>query len=465
MDQIGFLRLWSLNSQITMWEDYLGALSAYRDQVVGAKTLEDLKTLENQFPLPIAPPQIMPPFMNDPRKLAKEYIAEAMPLIEKARDEQSQYQAVQVVTNDLVNSFGFSEATVKDLIKQGLIKVEVDRKSLKAKITIDPSVTLPDQADLVYLVDLLGSHKLPKEINYQLGVFVVPMGVPCRLGYPCLEAAPSYYLNSGSFSVGTNYFELNYIEDGIIGIPELPEAGDNRLHSVKIWRNPCGENARCELPTILIKKISYTYYDIKGPYVSAHISHLDGSQGDVSSRDVVIGKFADGKDHIMAVKDYDQDGKLIAKSEFHYMVAMPMCAPDGFCPPAFVHLYEITRTDANGNTLSKITNIGPAPILAPIDLGLFQATIVLPDGTEHRVVFKTLEELFMKALRFEHKIILEPIPIPLPNPLVQVQNAFLVPNALATRTSGFSSILTSNSKSYKPFAFLKRFRKDRKRSK
>jgi len=421
-DQTSYTTLYPINLQIIGLEGYLSGLSAYKDQVAGAKTLEDLKALSDQFPQPIVPSVPMFPPMSDPRGLAKEYMQEAMPLLEKARDEQSQYQAVKMVTKDLVNSFGLSGAAVYNLIQQGLIKIEVDRKNLTAKITIDPSVALPNQADLVYLVDLLGNHKLPQEIDYQLGSFDFAMGVSCLNGYPCLYSNPSYYLNSGSFNIGANHFELNYIEDGLVGIPELPRTGDNRLHSVKVSEGPVCTGPVCPAyATRLIKDISFKYDDASN-VIGAHIVYYDDSQGAVASRDVEMTTqyltpmpidvdASPLTPRFQSVTDYDKDGKVIVKSTFNYqVVTVPgpiSCSGDGsgaLCvQEAGMEQIQlsITRTDANGNPLSTIQNIIPAETFAPTDVPIYQANIVLPDGTSVLVTFSNLENLLVQALKVE----------------------------------------------------------------
>ena len=71
--------------------------------------------------------------------------------------------AVQV---GLRNTFGFSQTTLDQLIKDGKIVIEVDLENLTTTVTIDPSVTLPVGA--VNLTDPLGENKLPAEIHYQL---------------------------------------------------------------------------------------------------------------------------------------------------------------------------------------------------------------------------------------------------------------------------------------------------------
>ncbi len=410
---INILRMFQIGSiegQIQSTEKYLSDLKDYRDKVANAQTLDDLKTLSGNFPMlsPVVQPMIAIPL--DPFEQARKYVEEGKALMEKVRAETEAYQRVVLLaTNDLINSFGFPKDVADQAIKNGLIKIEVDLKNLTAKVTINPSVKLPDDTNSVYLADLLGNHKLPKEINYQLGSFVFEMGIACLEGQPCPRTTPTYYLVSGNFSIDTHSFALNYMEEGLIQIPEQPKGSDNRIHSVKVWEGPNCTGPICPaFATRLVKDIVFKYDDTS-KVIRGVITYHDSSQGNVTSRDVILTKMEDGQYHIRTVVDIDKDGKVIAKSEFNYLVAIPDCAPmypDGSncknLPPAVVTLNQIIRTDANGNVLSKIENIAPAPTIAMVGAEhAFQATIVLPDGSKHQIIFKTIEELIVQAMRIE----------------------------------------------------------------
>jgi len=63
-------------------------------------------------------------------------------------------------------------------------------------------------------------------------------------------------------------------------------------------------------------------------------------------------------------------------------------------------LRSITRTDADGNPLSEITDIQPNKDKG-MNSALYQANVAFPDGNGVRVIFNTLEELFFQALKAE----------------------------------------------------------------
>ncbi|MBI3999404.1 MAG: hypothetical protein HY351_02210 [Candidatus Omnitrophica bacterium] len=169
----------------------------------------------------------------------------------------------------------------------------------------------------------------------------------------------------------------------------------------------------------LVKEISFKYLVNDGGWpplpmrdrITAHITYHDSEKGGVAKRDVEMLKMEDGQYHIQSVVDMNADRKVIAKSEFHYLVAIAgVICPEGekcTTPPAYVHLGDIIRTDANGNLLSTITDIGEGyriqtMIYPPVPPAFF-ATVVLPEGIKREVMFKTLEELLAKTLKIERR--------------------------------------------------------------
>ena len=199
--------------------------------------------------------------------------------------------AKEMAVNDLMNSFGFTKEMLDDLIKKGLVKFEVDFKSLQVTVHIDPSVKLPDGA--LNLTDLLGSDKLPGKINYQLGQSPYQIMAACYIGPDGGGWCPPtvYQLESGRFQIGNRFYELDYLNhsklyaypDGeTINYPQndaliypypypypFPEGGDNRLHSVKIYDgDPQIVCITTPCPTgRLVKEINYDYkYGYGFPY-------------------------------------------------------------------------------------------------------------------------------------------------------------------------------------------------------
>ncbi|MBI4115737.1 MAG: hypothetical protein HY447_04080, partial [Candidatus Omnitrophica bacterium] len=327
----------------------------------------------------------------------------------------------QLVITDLTNTFAIDN--IADLIKQGLIKIKIDLKTLKATVSVDPSVVSPDPVQNAYLANLLGSGKLPREIQYQLGMGPQIMA-PCTVSSDGTTDCPPtvFQLERANFKIGDHFFDLNYLPYSITDDGQMifKSYGDNRLHSVKIYyEDPLiacvmeGCNRR------LVKEIQYEYRTTgvctaseppvcyTNEVINAHITYLDGSQGPVTSRDVTLKKIEDGKYHIQTVTDYDKDGKVLVQSKFEYLVSVQdqanPCEGCPILPPAVVvQLVQITRTDADGKLLSTITDIHPADVTQVIGQEpAYEATITLPNGKEVEVIFNTLEQLFQKALRAE----------------------------------------------------------------
>ncbi|MBI3317515.1 MAG: hypothetical protein HYZ85_05900, partial [Candidatus Omnitrophica bacterium] len=297
-------------------------------------------------------------------------------------------QVNAIVKSDLINSFGFSEPMLKDLIEKGLLKIEVDLKNRAAKVLFDPSVVLGDQPGLAYLFDLLGSHKLPSEIRYQLGQGPAILAACTPDGCP---PSPPYFLISGSFQVDgqrLELFELNYMPFQVLKDGAKIKG---QLYSVRVFDGPSSIGLEIGEP-ILIKEINYKYDD-ENKTIHAQIVYPNGFS--VASRDVEITKMEDGQYHIQSVVDRDSSGNVIATSKFKYSVLLPgispLPSPEGRIPPvAYVSLWMISRTDAEGGPLSEVRNISAD-----------QATVVLPDGKEVPVTFNPLEELFEKTFKVE----------------------------------------------------------------
>ena len=315
----------------------------------------------------------------------EELIQEAMKL------EQESVQVKNLVTQDIINSFG----VLAEAIKEGLIKIEVDLKNLRATVTINPDIKVESRPDLAYLADLLGTYKLPGQIFYDLNhVETACMGPGC--------VPPGYYLKAAYFNVEGKYFELDY---GSFGLNLMPPQS-NLLASVKIYNaDPRVVCIMAPCPTgKLIKEITYVHLvgnevNLVGapiPSIKASIVYHDDSQGEVVSREVVLATMEDGQNHIQTIVDRNAESNAIATSKFDYvmMVISVMCVEGQPCvqPPPRVILRQITRTDANGNLLSHITEISGD-----------QAAILMPNGTQVPVTFQTLEDLLQRAMEEEAK--------------------------------------------------------------
>ena len=306
----------------------------------------------------------------------------------------------QAVKLGLSNTFGFSQALLDQLIKDGKIVIKVDLENLTATITIDPSVTLP--AGVVNLTDPLGLATLPQTIKYQLAV-AQSFEEVCQIGGDCVRL-DHYYLKSASFQAGKLYFQLNYIPDeGSIGVtPEMPFVGDNRLHFVQIFvgdPTPVCDGAQCTA-ALPMKVISYEFSE-DASTVKAHIVYNMVSD-EVRTRDIEItNAMGDGQYHIQTVTDKDAAGNVLAVNQFGYWVAVTsnICLEGSVCPPGpvVVGLFRIVRTDAQGKLLSEINSL--------YENG---GVITLPDGSSRDATFQTIEELLGLARQFEQEKTLPP---------------------------------------------------------
>ena len=299
-------------------------------------------------------------------------------------------QAVRAaVLTGLINTFGFSKETMDQLIKDGKIVIKVDAENLTATVTIDPSVKFDASVDRAGLANLLGLGKLPGQITYQLGSFVMPMGVMCPADGPCPQAQPTYFLKDGHFSIGNLNYDLSYESENektyLLG-------GDNQLRSVVVSEGPACEGKICPSnATRLIEALTFSYAPDGSGKVEIH--HLDTPQDGVVTRIVSFGQMIDRVAHIQSIVDLDVNGDVVANNGFVYHVAVPDCAAraDGptDCGPGFVTLDRIDRTDANGKPLSQITVQGNS------------ALITLPDGSSKEVAYASMEQLLDLARQFE----------------------------------------------------------------
>src|SRR3989338_3730616 len=387
---------------ITVWNGAIGrylqyrneALANYQAMVAAAQTADELNQLADEFPMPeMVAEEPLPPEVENPLPKASDKLAEGYALRSKAEEEIQTYQPIVPIVKDLAENFGLGLNQVNEYIDQGLIQITV--KGTQATVTIDSSVNLPAWA--VNLTDPLGPNKLPSEIHYTLGTFTVECDTA-----PCPGEGLHYYVTSGSFYIGEDYYvELQYFDNASNSISE-----ESRLKSVKIYDgDPYLVCIMAPCPTgKLVKEISYWAHD---PDLT--IVYHDGSQGDVASRDVTLQKDLnlpemedDGQHHIQTVIDLDKDEKVISKSELRYGYVVTGYRDEygmliGFGP---LILRSITRTDADGNPLYEITDIQPNKDKG-MNSALYQANVAFPDGNGVRVIFNTLEELFFQALKAE----------------------------------------------------------------
>jgi hypothetical protein len=297
---------------------------------------------------------------------------------EMEHQDSPEVRAVKaLVTNDLINTFGFARDELQNLMDRGLITIEVNLEDLSVTVTIDESVQTPKGTALW---DPLGEQALPREINYQVEEVPSPI-----IGYH-FSFFGSHKLISGSF----------HLKDGSRVELEYPQGfsfGPNP-HSVKIY----------DANETLVKKIGFKYkYEsifLRLPSKSnliATITYFDNSQGDVASREVTITRMADGLNHIKEVVDRNAFGNVIATSEFSYGISVGI----GIVNPNTgvsqvkgwsVSLILITRTDKDGNLLSTITGIRGN-----------QAVITLPNGDAAKVQFESFESLLLQARILEQQ--------------------------------------------------------------
>jgi|GEM_PF-5566153 len=359
-------------------------------------------------------------------------------LEEELTPEQKAVAAVkEAVRVGLLNTFGFTKAMLDQLIKDGKILITVDLKKLTAIVTIDPSVTLPEGA--VNLTDPLGLKTLPTTITYQYAVSKSFLGV-CRIGGSC-EQLNSYYLASASFKVGGLDYKLSYLPEGpIVGIPEEPFVGDNRLHRVSITKidDPCGGNSQCMAPITItpVADISFNYND-RG--IVANIVYHSPKNG-VASREVTLGYASrtrlDGDDQlrIQTVVDKDANGNVIAQSSFNYAWGPMIYCIKAPCPQPLPRLVSISRTDANGNLISEIAINGDS------------ALITLSGGSSKEVSFASLEELLDLARKFEQVKVLPPAVQAYIDALKKkLGNGFVVTVSGPVEASGTYFVLVTNS--------------------
>jgi hypothetical protein len=304
-------------------------------------------------------------------------------------------QAIEaVIVTGLIKAFGFSKETLDQLIKDGKIVIKVDVENLTATITIDPSVQLASSIDQAGLVNLLGLSQLPGQITYELGSYVLQMGMPCPAGGPCSQAQPIYFLKAGHFSIGGRNFELSYMQDQGDFFPRI---GDNRLRSVAVWQGPVCEPGRI-CPAYASRQIetltfSYATDGSQDGAVRVEIRYLNVSENGVATRIVTIEQIQGQVAHIRSIVDLDSKGNVLANNEFVYRVVVPDCAPraDGptSCGSPFAVLDHIARTDAQGKLLSTITVQGSS------------ALIKLADGSSKEVQYVSAEQLLDLARQFE----------------------------------------------------------------
>ncbi len=396
----------SIQAEIQSWTQYTNDLNVYRQKVANAKTAEELIILEGQFPLRVHYPIPMIAMPVSPVWTLVQFKEEGDKLYLKAKEEFDQnFERVSaLVSSDLVISFGLPQEMVDKAVKEGLITIKVDPQTLRAVVSIDPSVRIPENA--FYLADPLGLHKLPATIHYQLGDGPQMM-MPCVMSEDGTSVCPPhvYQLVSANFELEGRFFELNYLfssESG--GMIITSQYGDNRLQSVNIYNgNPQIVCITTPCPTgKLVTEIKYQYKP-EDNSILAQMTYHENSQGEVVSRSVQMQRMADGQNHILKIDDSNKEGKNIASSKFLYGVAIHApCDPLTICEPDVVMLVEINRTDAQGNKLSNIHGIHSVPTIAMVGaVPAYEATVTLPNGKETAVIFHTMEELLAQVLKIE----------------------------------------------------------------
>ena len=326
---------------------------------------------------------------------------------------------IELVKQDLINTFGFGTKELEFYIEAGLIKfIRSKEDPLSLTVFIDPSVKLRDGA--VNLTDPLGTNELPREINYQLGLS--PLQVLCIEGSAC---GPIYQLESASFTLNGKFYDLSYIprsEENLTPIGPIqprprPLYGDNRLHIVTVLSGEPCHGVVCPAVVIQIFKRIFIDYEVDlrippgytGVKIKARIDYLDGSQGDVASRMVI---FENGR--IKEVHDFDREGKLMARSI--WVDYRDFCDPnlEMACRLYYFEPY-IRREDASGNLLS-IVRVNESywweikPILYESDhIIKFDVikivTVTLPDGTvvSQKMFDPTVEDILNFARKVEQE--------------------------------------------------------------
>ena len=314
-----------------------------------------------------------------------------MKLTQDLTPEQKAIAAMKsAAQTGLMNTFGFSKAALDQLIKDGKIVITVDLEHLTATVTIDPSVTLP--AGAVNLVDPLGQQALPQRITFQYAVGQIE-NVMCAPGFTC-EPPTFYYLKSANYQIKGLSYQLSYIpaEGTVVSVPEVHFIGDNKLHSVDIYNEtpdfvcvkaPCHE---------LVETVTFIYPSSStATSITLSITYHK-PQGGVASRDVVLNVMEDGQYHIQTVTDKDAAGKVMATSQFSYLLSR---MGGGHGPAGIgvsVSLANITRTDADGKALSEIAINGD------------KALITLSNGQTQEVPFHSIEGLLEQARQLEYNM-------------------------------------------------------------
>lgn len=331
--------------------------------------------------------------------------------------------AERTLVQSLVNDFGFYFKTVLYLMRDGLIKIEVDLQSLSATVHIDPSVRVPQRA--VSLMDPLGSNQLPSQINYTLGKSQpLMMGVPCSVSAEGVtdcakEPEPTYFLKAAYFSVGDKRFLANYLTElnTDTGVIRLEGPGNNRLQSVfvtQVVNNCTGDVCTAQYIEVVVAQMAYRYSeDGKRVEILFGIGTEYGERFGGDKKDVILEQDSFGTYRIAEVREYDEQGNLAVISQFSYPEPKKIWADVYEINP---NVMTITRTDVQGNILSTIrvsrkiswytVPVEREPAEESVtDLSVYEALITFADGSEEKMDFSTLEQLLKAVAHGEQKML------------------------------------------------------------
>ena len=284
----------------------------------------------------------------------------------------------QLVSSDAAIIFGMTQAVFEDLIRQGLIKIEINYNHFhtSAQVTLDPtfdptieppynqSVFFPDPLQLSSFY----SYKIPRVIGYGLSFFTDPFNTVV----PRIDAA--------RFQIDDLTYLLDYHPIEVFGDVIKIDPSDNRPHFATVYSKG--------LP---IKRIRYEYQTDK---ILVVIDYLDNSQGRVVSRKIEMSRFEDGKYQPKRASDFDKEGKIVAINEFNYSVFNNL--PNAGIPFTFHPI--ITRKNGDGSLRSTIYS-------HPVTDFWVEWLIVLANNQQQKT-FDTdiLESLLPQALEFEDSV-------------------------------------------------------------
>ncbi len=329
-------------------------------------------------------------------------------MIEQIKNVEKHYELLRnAVIADLVRTFGITAEELQQWIKDGLVKININRQNLSVDVLFDESLQGLRRSNGE--VNPLGDFVIPASIQYRYehttwdpmileanssSDAIRPVHQPLIRGFKLTEAHVLYAERQ----------EVNEWTGEKLGIKEihLEYTPGGLLKRVLMLDGPqyvCF-GPGCEPPGRVVKEIIYSrpdpctygYYCIMVmPWKTAEIFYPNANAKGVARRVVDFNIWQQEKpfDSIHTVIEYDAKGVVLENYTFEYLTAEPGCIQGETCP-SVTYLYKIVGL----HSTIKINQKWP---LAP---GEYIAEVVFESGKTFKVKFESFEMLFNKVRKY-----------------------------------------------------------------